>query len=123
MKLKLKNLGIANNAADRLATGLLPGGNADTMEAVILSNGEGMDCTTFLQAGERVRYAVITDDDCLNVNLFAYAPNGNLLDRDVLRDSEPIVGFVAPFSGVYMIRVKMVSTRDDAGSRAQLVRL
>lgn len=79
------------------------------------------DVVVPLQAGSEHRWSVnleggtnygvfgACDNDCSDVDLIVEGPNGQELGRDVLLDDYPIVGFTAPSSGRYTVRIVLAT--------------
>lgn len=79
------------------------------------------DVVVPLQAGGEHRWSInleggrnygvfgACDNDCSDVDLIVEGPNGQELGRDVLLDDYPIVGFTAPSSGRYTVRIQLVT--------------
>jgi hypothetical protein len=58
-----------------------------------------------------VRYAIIgvCDEDCTDIDLRLYAPDGTKLDEDIALDDYPTLEFVAPVTGQYRLSVEMAT--------------
>lgn len=62
-----------------------------------------------LEGGRNYGVFGACDNDCSDVDLIVEGPNGQELGRDVLLDDYPIVGFTAPSSGRYTVRIQLVT--------------
>lgn len=62
-----------------------------------------------LEGGRNYGIFGACDNDCSDVDLIVEGPNGQELGRDVLLDDYPIVGFTAPSSGRYTVRIQLVT--------------
>lgn len=83
-----------------LITGSL---NDDASEAMRLN----------LQGGTRYVIIGACDNDCSDVDLRLWAPDGTKVDEDILTDDTPILEFVAPVTGVYRLSVEMATCRQN----------
>lgn len=62
-----------------------------------------------LEGGRNYGIFGACDEDCSDVDLIVEGPDGGELGRDVLLDDYPIVGFTAPSSGRYTVRIQLVT--------------
>ena len=64
-----------------------------------------------LQGG--VRYAIVgaCDEDCSDLNLRVWAPDGTKLAEDILTDDTPVLEFTATVTGQYRLSVEMAACR------------
>lgn len=63
--------------------------------------------SVWLTAGSRNVLAGACDEDCSDLDLQLFAPNGTRVDADLLEDDEPMVSVVPLRSGEYRVRVTM----------------
>jgi hypothetical protein len=58
-----------------------------------------------------VRYAIIgvCDEDCSDIDLRLWAPDGTKISEDIAVDDYPTLEFVAPASGTYRLSVEMAN--------------
>ena len=66
-----------------------------------------------LQGGTRYVIIGACDNDCSDVDLRIWAPDGTKMDEDILTDDTPILEFVAPVTGQYRLSVEMPSCRQN----------
>jgi len=78
-----------------------------------LNNAANESTTVDLQGG--ARYAVVgaCDEDCANVDLRIWTPEGTKLAEDVLADDTPVVEFTATVTGPYRLSVEMAACRTN----------
>lgn len=88
-----------------------------------LNEGQTMTYTVHLQGGQFARYVAVGDADGLDLDMYAYAPDGRCLFKDILPDARPVVQFVAPYTGTYRITIKMHNTFAGRWAAYQLIRL
>lgn len=62
-----------------------------------------------LEGGRNYGVFGACDNDCSDVDLVVEGPNGEQLGSDLLLDDYPIVGFTAPSSGRYTVRIQLVT--------------
>ena len=62
-----------------------------------------------LEGGRNYGIFGACDEDCSDVDLIVEGPNGQDLGSDLLLDDYPIVGFTAPSSGRYTVRIQLVT--------------
>lgn len=87
----------------------------------VLCEGESSTFTVFLESGEWFEAEAFADSDCLDLDLIAFMPGGGVVDADTLDDTEPAVGFYAPYTGTYRLRVVMEDTYLGKASIFRLV--
>ncbi len=66
-----------------------------------------------LQGGTRYAIIGVCDNDCSDVDLRLWAPDGTKVDEDILTDDYPTLEFVAPVTGVYRLSVEMAVCRTN----------
>lgn len=74
-----------------------------------LRNQQSENLTIRLRAGSTYGIVGACDNDCTDLDLAVYSPNGSLLKRDVSDDDLPFIVFRAAVTGTYRIRVIMTS--------------
>ena len=62
-----------------------------------------------LNGGRRYAIVGVCDNDCHDVDLRLFAPDGNSVASDVALDDHPTLNFTAPVSGEYRLQVDMVT--------------
>jgi hypothetical protein len=66
-----------------------------------------------LQGGMRYAIVGVCDQDCTDVDLQIFGPDGSKLDEDLELDDTPVLEFVAPVTGQYRLRVMMPSCNQN----------
>ena len=84
--------------------GWLPYGELLVLDLV--APDERVRSSIFLEAGEYLA-AGLCDDDCADLDLYAYDENGTLLDSNEERDAEPMVSVTVSTPGEYLFEVSM----------------
>ena len=74
-----------------------------------LNNAANEGMMVNLQGG--VRYAIVgvCDNDCTDVDLRIWAPDGAKLAEDILTDDTPVLEFTATVTGQYRLSVEMAT--------------
>ena len=78
-----------------------------------LGNHENDVLTIDLQAGRAYAFLGVCDQDCRDMDLRLYDPDGNEIDSDVGDDDWPVVKVASARSGQYTIKVIMASCSTD----------
>lgn len=65
-----------------------------------------------LTGGRRYAIVGVCDEDCSDIDLRIYSPDGTKLAEDIAVDDYPTVLFVAPVSGTYRLSVEMANCRN-----------
>jgi hypothetical protein len=73
--------------------------NADSFE----------DLTITLRPGTSYAFMGVCDEDCHDIDLRLYDPDGDEVDSDIRSDDWPIVTVTPGFKGTYRVRVVMAS--------------
>jgi hypothetical protein len=66
-----------------------------------------------LQGGARYAIVGVCDNDCSDVDLRLWAPDGNKLAEDILLDDTPVLEFTATVTGQYRLSVEMATCRTN----------
>lgn len=66
-----------------------------------------------LDVGMEYQIMGACDEDCTDLDLTLYDGNGNVIDSDVLDDDVPVVSVAVARSGVFRLRVSMVSCSEE----------
>ena len=66
-----------------------------------------------LQGGTRYAIIGVCDEDCTDVDLRVWGPDGTKLDEDIATDDTPVLEFVAPVTGQYRLSVEMATCRTN----------
>ena len=74
-----------------------------------LNNGMYEDLTITLRPGVSYAFMGVCDEDCHDVDLRLYDPDGDEVDADVRTDDWPIVMVTPRYKGTYQVRVIMAS--------------
>ena len=74
-----------------------------------LDASENESITLSLQSGTDYMFVGACDQDCSDLDLRLYDPNGNEIDEDIELDDTPIVDVSSSRSGSYRLQVIMVS--------------
>ena len=74
-----------------------------------LNAGAIEDLTITLQPGTAYAFMGVCDEDCQDIDLRLYDPDGNEVASDVRTDDWPIVTATPRFKGTYRVRVVMAS--------------
>lgn len=99
--------GYLDGYVEQYAAGSRSAGIADVV--VPLQAGTEHRWSINLEGGRNYGIFGACDNDCSDVDLIVEGPNGQELGRDVLLDDYPIVGFTAPSSGRYTVRIQLVT--------------
>lgn len=84
--------------------GMLTGGlNSSSSESKFIS----------LSGGVRYYIIGVCDQDCSDVDLRLYTPDGSNLAQDIATDDHPTLNIIAPVSGQYRLQVEMASCRQS----------
>ena len=67
------------------------------------------DLTITLQPGTAYAFMGVCDEDCRDIDLRLYGPDGDEVASDVRSDDWPIVTVTPGFKGTYRVRVVMAS--------------
>ncbi len=78
-----------------------------------LGNHENETLTIDLQAGRAYAFLGVCDQDCRDMDLRLYDPDGDEIDSDVGDDDWPVVKVASARSGRYTIKVVMASCSTD----------
>jgi hypothetical protein len=62
-----------------------------------------------LQGGVRYSIVGVCDNDCTDVDLRIWAPDGTKLAEDILTDDTPVLEFTATVTGQYRLSVEMAT--------------
>jgi hypothetical protein len=73
-----------------------------------LSGGQARRQVVMLRAGQDYRIVGVCDANCGDFNIRVFDPNDRLVERDMLRDSVPVVHVVPSATGQYSIEASMV---------------
>ncbi len=74
-----------------------------------LDAGEEESQSLSLQSGNHYMMVAVCDNDCTDIDLRLYGPNGDQIDVDVELDDTPIVDVAPGRSGTYRLEVVMVT--------------
>ena len=85
----------------------LRGYRMDDYEIGTLRPGERHTLNATLNRGDEIVITGACDVDCRDIDLIIYDDRGRELDRDTLVDDEPVLNFIAPYSGNFDIEVVM----------------
>lgn len=66
-----------------------------------------------LQGGTRYAIVGVCDEDCSDVDLRIWGPDGTKIDEDIETDDTPVLEFVAPVTGQYRLSVEMPTCRTN----------
>jgi len=91
-------------------TGWIPYG--ETLGWDLVAPSQRVRSSIFLEAGAYVA-AGVCDDDCTDLDLFAYDESGTLLNSDEEIDSEPVVGVTVITPGEYFFEASMYECETD----------
>ncbi len=72
-----------------------------------LAEGEVMNYPVTLVGGETYLMLACGERTAIDVDIYLYDENGNLIDRDRLADNKPIVSVTPRWTGPFIIQVKM----------------
>jgi Bacterial pre-peptidase C-terminal domain len=72
-----------------------------------LNEGANQDYPVTLVGGVPYKIGGVCDNDCPDLDIQLLDPNGNVVERDALTDSLPIVNFTPKQGGLYRVRVIM----------------
>jgi hypothetical protein len=100
---------LALAAALILGLGHVSTAKADVVDTDMLRPGQTMTYTVRLFEGQYLNYGVEADEDACDVDLRVLAPGGFCIASDTLDDAVPVVRFTAPVTGIYQIKVEMIS--------------
>ena len=78
----------------------------------LVAPGQRARSSIVLEPGEYVA-AGVCDDDCTDLDLFAYDENGTFLTSDEEIDSEPAVGVTVSTPGEYFFEADMYQCETD----------
>jgi hypothetical protein len=78
-----------------------------------LKNQYYQDLTIALRPGTSYAFMGVCDQDCRDIDLRLYDPDGNELTSDVRTDDWPVVLVTPSYSGTYTVRVVMASCSND----------
>jgi hypothetical protein len=67
-----------------------------------------------LQAGQTYQIVASCDTDCSNVDAVLIDPSGKIVSSDVEADDFPIVSTTPASSGIYTLRVSMITCKTSA---------
>jgi hypothetical protein len=76
-----------------------------------LRDGSYNNVSLNLRKGYRYNIVGLCDNDCRDIDLFIYDENNNLIARDVLTDSAPIVEVAPRWTGPFQLRISMADCR------------
>ena len=71
------------------------------------------DLTITLRPGTSYAFMGVCDEDCHDIDLRLYDPDGNEVASDLRTDDWPIVMITPSFKGTYQVRVEMASCSKD----------
>ena len=71
-----------------------------------LNNAANESMMVNLQGGTRYAIVGVCDNDCSDVDLRIWAPDGNQLTEDVATDDTPVLEFTATVTGQYRLSVR-----------------
>jgi len=74
-----------------------------------LNNRTSEFVTLRLDVGTQYQIMGACDEDCSDLDMTLYSPNGDEIDTDVEMDDFPIVSVEAPRSGTYRVKVVMAT--------------
>lgn len=74
-----------------------------------LSQGNSDDYTVTLQGGRSYKLVGVCDNDCSDLDITLYDSDGDVVDRDMLNDDQPVVSVSGKSSGRYRMNVLMAS--------------
>lgn len=66
-----------------------------------------------LNGGTRYVIIGVCDNDCSDIDLRLFAPDGTKVIEDIATDDYPTLEFVAPTTGVYRLSVEMANCRQS----------
>ncbi|MDH5805344.1 MAG: hypothetical protein OEZ54_09165 [Gemmatimonadota bacterium] len=72
-----------------------------------LNQGSSETFTVRLVGGMEYALVGVCDNDCSDIDLEVFGPNGNSLDSDFEVDDFPVLEFTAPSNGSYTVEVSM----------------
>ena len=78
-----------------------------------LKNNYYEDLTIKLQPGTSYAFMGVCDQDCHDIDLRLFDPDGDEVTSDVRTDDWPIVSISPSYSGTYRLRVVMASCSKD----------
>lgn len=97
-------------AALRTAAARARGARAQGEPLMGVLNGKATDTKAVeLQAGVRYTLVGVCDENCPDIDLRIWGPNGAKLAEDVQQNNTPILEFTAPAAGRYRLSIEMVS--------------
>jgi hypothetical protein len=71
------------------------------------------DLTIKLRPGTSYAFMGVCDEDCHDIDLRLYDPDGDEVASDVRNDDWPIVTITPSFTGTYRLRIAMASCSND----------
>jgi hypothetical protein len=74
-----------------------------------LNHGEYQILTITVRPGTSYAFMGVCDEDCHDMDLRLYDPDGDEVDADVRTDDWPIVAVTPRFKGTYQVKVVMAS--------------
>jgi hypothetical protein len=78
-----------------------------------LNNAANESMMVNLQGGTRYAIVGVCDNDCSDVDLRIWAPDGSQLTEDVATDDTPVLEFTATVTGQYRLSVMMATCRTN----------
>jgi hypothetical protein len=97
-------------AALRTAAGRARGAQPAGEPLMGVLNGKATESKTVdLQAGVRYTVVGVCDENCPDIDMRIWGPNGAKLAEDVQQNNTPILEFTAPAAGRYRLAVEMVT--------------
>jgi hypothetical protein len=78
-----------------------------------LKNNYYEDLTIKLQPGTSYAFMGVCDQDCRDIDLRLFDPDGDEVASDVRNDDWPIVSVMPSYTGTYTLRVVMASCSKD----------
>ena len=78
-----------------------------------LKNNYYEDLTIKLQPGTSYAFMGVCDQDCRDIDLRLFDPDGDEVASDVRNDDWPIVSVMPSYTGTYTLRVEMASCSKD----------
>ncbi|HWO89177.1 MAG TPA: hypothetical protein VNL98_08500 [Gemmatimonadales bacterium] len=74
-----------------------------------LNNGTQTGLTITLVGGGSYVVFAACDQDCTDIDLRLFAPDGQMIGEDIETDDRPVIIFTAPTSGTYRLQVMMAT--------------
>jgi len=78
-----------------------------------LNDDDNDQKAVMLQAGNRYVMIGVCDEDCSDIDLRLFAPDGTKIIEDIETDDYPTLQFTAPVTGTYRVSVEMATCRSN----------